>query len=151
MRVTKITIGRLYNLGSYEHVRYEICVEVTEGHSAEAAIIGLEKIMDGLKPESKSCTKDRAALARERRRIADMRDQLAQHGEEEFARRHGYYTGTAANYISRCEASLFEETQKRDAWEKRATKARALLNDLGGAAVWKDAKLGWEQDYDEDP
>lgn len=30
MNVTKITIGRLFNLGSYEHVRYELTVEIRE-------------------------------------------------------------------------------------------------------------------------
>ena len=31
MKITKITVGRLHNLGNYEHVRYELTVEVPEG------------------------------------------------------------------------------------------------------------------------
>ena len=150
-QVTKITIARLYNLGSYEHERYEICVEVPDGQSAAEAMIGVKKIMQGLAPASKSCTKDRAELARERRRIADMRDKLTELGEEEFRRRHGFYEGTATEYIGRCEQRLLEDTLKRDKWELRAEKARKLLDDLGGAAVWKDAKLDWENDYDDQP
>jgi hypothetical protein len=41
MNITKITIGRLYNLGSYEHVRYELTAEVPQGESPATAIIGM--------------------------------------------------------------------------------------------------------------
>ena len=42
--------------------------------------------------------------------------------------------------------SLAESVAKRDAWEARSAKARKLLEDLGGAANWKDAKLEWDND-----
>ena len=43
MNITKITIGRLYNLGNYEHVRHDLTVEVKDGESAATAITGMEK------------------------------------------------------------------------------------------------------------
>lgn len=43
-----------------------------------------------------------------------------------------------------------EETHKRDAALARAARARKMFDDLGGAAAWKDAKLDWDSDYEDD-
>lgn len=142
MRATKLTVARLYNLGSYEHVRYEISVEVAEGESAATALIGLERILGALNP--KSSTKSREELKREQENIDYMNEQLGLHGPEEFTYKHGHFEGTPQEYIERCTKSHLENVAKRDKWEARAAKARQLLEDLGGAANWKDAKLEWD-------
>lgn len=145
MNVSRITIGRLYNLGSYEHVRYELTVDVKEGESPGTAILGMEKILSALSP--KTCTHSRDELLRDRRRINEMRRCLAEDGHDEFKRINGYHiVGTPEEYIQRCEESHAENVAKRDAWEARSEKARKMLEDLGGAANWKDAKLEWEDD-----
>lgn len=149
MNVTKITIGRLYNLGSYEHIRYELTAEVPAGESPATALLGLEKILAGLSP--KTHTHTREELRREGLRIEELRSSLkATTDENEFRRKHGHFVGTPEEYVSRCEQWHFENVKNRDAWERRSAKARKLLEDLGGAANWKDAKLNWENDSDFD-
>lgn len=86
-----MTIGRLYNLGSYEHVRYELTAE-------------------------------------------------------EFRRRNGHFEGTPEEYVQRCKEMHGQNVAERNAWEERSAKARKMMDDLGGAAKWRDAKLDWE-DY----
>lgn len=148
MNITKITIGRLYNLGSYEHVRYELTAEVPDGESAATALLGLERIITALSP--KTSTHSRPELEREHNRIEEMRHQLAGKGEDEFRRIHGHFVGTPSEYIDRCAQSYSESVARRDAWEARSEKARKLLDDLGGAANWRDAKLDWQSGDDFD-
>jgi hypothetical protein len=144
MRVSKITIGRLYNLGSYEHVRYEISVEVPEGESADAAFKGLAKILNGLKPLSKLGIKSQEELERSAAEIERMRTMPV----VDWERQYGHCKGTAMEVIERYQKAHDEEQAKTDAARERFDKARDLLDDLGGAAVWKDAKLDWDNDND---
>ena len=144
MKTTKITIGRLYNLGSYEHVRYEISVEVNPGESACDALTGLEKIMEALKPERACMVSTKFELDHENSRIIEMRKLLSKEGAEVFIRRHGFFEGTPQEYIERCELGYAENVSKRSQYETRARAARQLLDSLGGAAKWKDAKLDWD-------
>ena len=105
MQITKITIGRLYNLGSYEHVRYELTAEVPAGESAATAIIGMEKLMSALSP--KTSTHSRDELDREKRGVDEMHRLLSDDGPEEF----GTTTSLAHRftfYISEPEASPLE-------------------------------------------
>ncbi len=150
MNITKITIGRLYNLGSYEHVRYELTAEVPQGESAATAIIGLEKILTALSP--KNSTHSRDELDRQKRQLEAMHRKLSDEGPDEFRRYYGHeFVGTPEEYIARCEESHAQDVAAREAWEARSAKARKLLDDLGGAANFKDAKLDWEcsNDFDD--
>lgn len=141
MNVTKITIGRLFNLGSYEHVRYEIAVEIADGESPATALIGLEKILEALNPRCPCQSKDE--IKRSRFRLSTM-EQL---DDEQFERQHGGYTGTRSEYTERIRQGIVDEEAKLKVWQDRHSKARKLLEDLGGAANWKDAKLDWEDDF----
>jgi hypothetical protein len=96
MKITKITIGRLYNLGSYEHVRYEISVEVPEGESSATALIGLEKVVTALSP--KTHTHSRDELRREAIRLEIMGKELAL-TEDEFRRKNGFFEGSPLDYL----------------------------------------------------
>ncbi len=146
MNVTKITVGRLYNLGSYEHVRYEIAVEIQEGQSAAVAIRGIEKILTGLAPISKQGIKEPSELRRMAKEVENMKTMpLA-----DWQRHYGHCEGTAEQVIDRYQKALEEESLKTHAAMKRAAMSRELLDQLGGAAVWKDAKLDWEDDYNDD-
>ena len=146
MKVSKITIGRLYNLGSYEHVRYEISVEMTEGESPATAMIGLEKIIAALSP--KTHTHSRDELNRELLTVTELGKHLNEMSEEEFRRRHGFFEGSPVDYWKRCEQGYLQNVSQRVAWEQRSSKARKLLEDLGGAANWKDSKMDWEDNDD---
>lgn len=148
MPVTKITIGRLYNLGSYEHIRYEIAAEVPEGESAEKMLTNLEKIITALAPESKQCVKTRGELDRDEFRIKELGEHLITLDEDEFKRKHGHFVGSPAEYCERVVRGHKEEVAKREAYETRSKAAREMLNALGGEAKWKDAKLDWETQDD---
>lgn len=147
-KISRIGIGRLYNLGSYEHVRYEITVDVADGESASRVLVGLERILSALKPTA--AVSSETEIAHEERRLAHMRELLAK-GEEAFRQEHTFFVGTPEEYIGRCQDSLIQNIKKREEWKERSRKARELLDDLGGAAEWKDAKQYWDDDdYDDD-
>ena len=146
MKISKITVARLFNLGSYEHVRYELTVDVSEKESTSAALIGLERILNCLSPNTH--TKTRAELKRSQQYLLDMLALLRKEGAEEFRRRHGHFEGTPKEYIKRCTKNYLDGVRARIAWECKQEKARKMLDDLGGAAKWTDAKLTWEDDND---
>lgn len=148
-RITKITIGRLYNLGNYEHVRYDLTAEVAPGESARKALIGLEKIVMALAPEKQACVHTRGELEREINRVAEMRKRLKELGADEFRRREGHLEGTPLEYIRRCQQTVAENQKRRGDYERRCAKAREYLDAIGGAEKWKDAKLDW-QDFNDD-
>lgn len=144
MHVSKITIGRLFNLGNYEHVRYEVTVEVPAGESATQAATAVEAILENLKPLKTQCIETEAEIARARRQLEEMRTMPA----VEWERRLGHHSGTPSEIIQRHEQDLAERITKREAAMSRAAMARKLLDDLGGAAQWKDAKPDWQDDAD---
>jgi hypothetical protein len=139
MNITRITIGRLYNLGNYEHVRYDLTVDLQDGDSASVAVVGMEKILAGLKPDR--VTKSKAYIDREQRII----DEAKMMPLAEFERRHGNPVGGPAEYIKRLEDSLAFSKAERAKADQKCAKARSLFDDLAGASQWKDAKLDWDQ------
>jgi len=144
MNISKITIGRLYNLGSYEHVRYELTAEIQQGESASDCVVGMEKILAGLAPLKNACINTEPEIAHKTKEIQDMKTMPV----VDWQRRYGRCTGTAAEVIARYEESLREEIEKREKALARAKRARQLFDDLGGASKWKDAKLDWQDDDD---
>jgi hypothetical protein len=145
MKITKITIGRLFNLGNYEHVRYELTVEVGELESAAAAVRGMEAILSGLKPLRNDCLTSASDLQRKAEEIERMKTMPA----VEWERNYGHCKGTPTEVIERYQKALEEAAVKTHSAVERARTARQLFDDLGGAAQWKDAKLDWS-DYDSD-
>lgn len=146
MNITKITIGRLYNLGNYEHIRYDLTVEVKEGDSAEKAILALEAIIAGLAPMSRLGVKTQLELDRQKKEVEEMQTMpLA-----DWQRRYGHCTGNIADVIARYRASYEEEKAKTQAAELHARKARAMFDRLSGAAEWRDGKRDWDDYCEED-
>jgi len=144
MKITRITIGRLHNLGNYEHIRYELTAEVADGEAPTVAMIGMERILEALNPKCPHSTK--GEIQRERIKLETAHDMT----NEEFACSFGHegisYKGTRAEYMGRMAVALIDEETKRTLWDARQAKARKLLEDLGGAANWKDHKLDWEDE-----
>lgn len=141
MRITKITIGRLYNLGNYEHVRYELTAEIAEGESAATAVTGLAKILNGIRPLKGVKTEREITLAREHI------ETLKSLNEEDWLREHRYSVGTREEVIARYQQSLDEDIERRAKSIARQKQAQKFFDDLGGAAEWKDAKHDWSEDY----
>ena len=147
--VTRVTIARLFNLGSYEHVRYEITVDIhPEELSASSTLIGLEKIMEALAPESKWVCLTEGELEREEHRVKELQEKLATLSEEEFKHKYGWFEGTGAEYVERCAEMHGENIKRRRKAVERAKTARMLLDNLGGASQWKDCKMDWQDELD---
>ena len=143
--ITKITIGRLYNLGSYEHVRYELTAEVAEGESAFQVLSGMERILNALSPKKPPGVDSGSDLERKKFELKRMKA-LSQ---DDWNNQYAHFTkGTRAEVIQRLEEAYQEAKNNAHDWVLRCEKARELLEDLGGAAAWKDSKMDWE-DYEE--
>jgi len=136
-RVTNITIGRLFNLGNYEHVRYELTVELQPGESAAETLAGLENVMNALDPKPPGNVADSAGLFRSRQYIEQAKEESEEHIQ--------LYHGTdKATHLAKLEKEHEEMRVRSLAWFERRDKARQLLDDLGGASKWVDDKINWE-------
>ncbi|MDE2097624.1 MAG: hypothetical protein KGL39_10285 [Patescibacteria group bacterium] len=132
--ITRITIGRLYNLGSYEHERFEISAEVPKGASAAKTMLGLEKLIAALNPK---CPIDRSNLRHNKMRLEMTDEQKARSFGEDWKRQ----CAALKVEVAKCEKALA-------AWQRAQETARKLFDDLGGASKWKDAKMDWDNDDD---
>lgn len=140
MKISKITAARLYNLGNYEHVRYELTVEVPPGESAAVAINGMENILAGLRPLKSQPIESMAELQRRSDEIMAMKAMSPEAWEAEY----GYLSGTQSEVIAKRESSLIEDMTKLDRAKARASDARRLFDDLGGAARVTNFKQDWD-------
>lgn len=129
-RVTNITIGRLYNLGSYEHVRYELAVEVPPGASAAKTIASMKDVLERLKPFRLSMSEEYYAHQNE-----TFREALKKEPNRENA-------ASLREQIKQNTRALKEYAAAR----KRIHKAENDLDRLGGNLAYKDAKLDWDND-----
>lgn len=121
-RVSKITVGRLHNLGNYEHVRYEIAVDVPEGASATQVLANVERVLAGLDPKPPVSDYDL-------QRAAEVLAKPVQDWPEwEQSNLQAYQ-----NYI-----------EKDAEWKAEQQLARLALDDIGGTRIYTDAKDKWE-------
>lgn len=127
-RVSRITIGRLYNLGNYEHIRYELSVDVPEGTKPSKAFIGAMRVLRAANPKP-PCS----AWELERARIAVAKDGKDR-SEDEKANLKLYQERVAAHEL----------------WRKQREAALTLLDTMGGTKEHRDAKHDWtwgDEDY----
>lgn len=136
MNVSKITIGRLFNLGNYEHIRYEIAVDV-KADEAATALAGLERILEALNPKKPIWYLTPAAAASAKKRIQDLREMT----DEEVRKRHGQ---SKYSLLVKWHKQWSEQASKTHRWDIREKHARQMLDDLGGAAKYVDAKENWD-------
>jgi len=136
MQISKITIGRLFNLGNYEHVRYEITVDVAVDEAA-TALTGLERILDALNPKKPNWYLTPAGAASAEERIKQLRELT----DEEVRKRHGQ---SKYSLIFKWTKQLIEAQNKSNCWNINQQNARQALDDLGGACVYVDAKETWD-------
>jgi hypothetical protein len=134
-KITKITIARLYNLGNYEHERFEIEVAVPEGASAARAMVAVERILSELNPK---CPVDVSAMMEADRRFK-WSDEDWQRSRWEPS-----WQQAKADNAQKLKELTFEYTQ----WKQRQARVRRLLDDLGTASHYRDAKQNWEDDHD---
>ncbi len=124
-RVSKITVGRLHNLGNYEHVRYEIAVEIPEGASATAVLADIENVLGDLDPK--------------------------QPVEDHNLRRAQEVLKKPASELSEHELSNIpahrNTVEKYESWRKGQQAARAHLDAIGGSVAYVDAKDTWDDEH----
>jgi hypothetical protein len=121
-RIVQVEVSVLYNLGNYSNVRYSLAAEVPKGGSARQTLHDLKHILTMLKPvhEPDSADQLERVLAKpEEDRSAYEKEHL-----REWAETVGKYKGRLT---------------LRD-------QALRLLDELGGASEFRDAKAEWESD-----
>lgn len=144
-KIERITIGRLYNLGNYEHIRYELTATVHDGQSASTIVRGMENILVGLAPLKG--IREEQELENAAVRIEALRNMTPEAYAESEMQGYGQKEGRIEK-IDRLQNQLTEERKKRDRALARQAKCRQLFDDLGGASEWKDAKQNWQDDDD---
>ena len=122
--VARVTIGRLYNLGDYEHVRYEIAVDVGQDSDAGAVLSELDELLADLKPvQVDHWLKRRLKLVAR----ADAGEDLDEHDLHNLA--------GAREAVSEHNAKL-----------ARRESAAQRLSELGGRSEHRDAKEDWDEE-----
>jgi hypothetical protein len=119
--ISRITVGRLYNLGNYEHVRYELTVDVPAGVKPSHALTQVMRVLKAADPKPPCSNYELRtaweALAKDPAKLSEYdRDNL-----ETFKARVDRY----------------------DAWLGLKAKALNLLDQMGGSKVHTDAKEAW--------
>lgn len=124
-RISRLTIGRLHNLGSYEHIRYEVTVEIAPDDDPSRVLRTVENILNDLQ---------------------------AKHGISSFDLKRAKEVITKpASELSEIEKSNLELYKRRvrlyeDATRRREA-AREALATLSYTSEYRDAKTEWEDDY----
>lgn len=133
-RISRITVARLYNLGNYEHVRYELTVDVAEGDSAATALKNITAILHAMSPKPPV-------------EPFAYQSALARLNAPEKAKDHFIYIKDEDNRAEAIKAQADEDREivtKMGAFSLQRKKAIEALDDLGGTTVYKDDKLNWE-------
>jgi hypothetical protein len=150
MKVSKITVSRLYNLGNYEHVRYELSSDVTEQESASQAFMNMVGILAAMKPvkfprgEASEADYVRGLLAEPEKNFAqqDFCDQPVLDPETGKVKIDEEALERAKERLAEYEKAIAEY----NAHITKREKAIAALDDLGGTTIQTDAKRNWNND-----
>lgn len=127
-RITRISIGRVHNLGNYENVRYEVQVDVAEGENVTQLMTNLENILEEIRAVSSVSEWD---YERAKEKLAKPASELS----ESELQNLDIYKKRVADYES---------------VNARRQKAKNALNSLGGNEVYRDAKTDWIENYPDD-
>jgi hypothetical protein len=125
-RIVQVEVSALYNLGNYSNVRYSLSAEVPKGGSARQTLYDIRHILGMLKPvREPDCadTLERVLAKPEEDRSAYEKEHL-----QEWAETVGKFKGR----------------------QDRRERALRLLDELGGASEFRDAKETWG-DPDDSP
>lgn len=150
MKVSKITLARLYNLGNYEHARLEISIDIGESDSPKDAIRKLNSVLTAANPKRPAGVQDVDGIERDIARLERLKAALA-YDVEAFKREAGHFVGTPSEYIERLESELIEAKKAREEWLASRKQALAELDALNGVCETVQAKRNWDyEDYDEE-
>ena len=120
-RVSFVSVSRLYNLGNYQNVKYELAAEIAKGESPSETLIKLTEVILALRPISPP---DHALVSLK----AARKKKLSERSEYE-----------KENFSSWLEAER-DYRQKIDARRN----AVLALDLMGGSSVSTDHKQNWD-------
>jgi hypothetical protein len=126
-RITHVEIARLHNLGNYEHIRYQVKVELPLGTSPASVVGELEQVLADLEPKCPWSTWD----------LAHAQKLLQQAEPDE---------GTTAEDHARRRDAARDKLARYAEWRLQRDAALAKLDQFGGLAVHTDAKDRWDGD-----
>lgn len=106
-QVSRITVARLFNTGNYEHVRYEISVDLSAGADPGKALTELEETIESLNPGRYSETLE---VMEARRKLAKPVSELPE-----------WEIGNIPIYKKRVEEAEATQERKRLARERLST------------------------------
>ena len=124
-KISKITASRLFNLGNYEHVRFEISVDLEEKDSPARLLRELEETLESLNPHNP---------------VSDWELSRAKAKVAEFIERPD---PTDADVLS---SRYLETVRKHNLFERRRKEAFQRLDALGGTETFTDHKEKWTDD-----
>lgn len=126
--ISRITIGRLYNLGNYEHVRYELTADIPAGVKPAAVLVNVLKIIRAVDPKPPS-SKYELARALEIVAKVEASTEIPEHEKDNL--------------------NLYRDRIRIHAnWKANREKALEALDRFGGTEKLTDAKLSWGDDDD---
>jgi hypothetical protein len=127
-RISRVTLGRLHNLGNYEHVRYEVTVDLPPGTSPAKVIAELEDTLNKLQPKRRYdpwTVANAMKMLRELETAGGVRDEADE-------RNWAHWT---------------EIVKIHEAQQAQHQEALAAFDQFGGTKVFTDAKENWDEGY----
>lgn len=121
-KITSISVSRLYNLGNYQNIKYDLTATIGPSESSEATFRSLHWILQKLKPLREP----------ECKRSYEEAIKLTQEKQSEYQRAH-----------------VKEWAEEMAAWtlaKHHRSEAVRLLDDLGGTSTYTDHKASWDDD-----
>lgn len=128
-RVSRLSVGRLCNLGNYEHIRYEVTVDIPEGVDVTKTLMTVEKALNTLAQPAPG-RNGYPTVAYAKAQLAKPISELQPAHEQENL---GAYRRLVEAY---------------EAWTKRQDYARAVLGDFSLSSEFTDHKQYWDEDGD---
>lgn len=135
-RISRITIARLHNLGNYEHVRYEVTVELPPGTSPASVLHTLDRLVAELEPRG-PYSKSEVYLAQ--RKVSQPEPKLTDFSD----------WGSPTERLDEALRERHRAVQllkHYDEWRQRRDAAQRRFDEFGGTRVYTDAKDRWDDE-----
>jgi len=144
-RITRITLGRLHNLGNYEHVRYEVTVELPPGTSPSSVARELEDTLNDLEPK---CPVGQYELREAMKLVAQPEPTLRPRAAHDYDE----HWGDTPQQVLERELNAREAARRliarHEEWRKTREAALQRFDQFGGSSLWTDAKGKWDDGDD---
>lgn len=122
--IKTVTLSRLHNLGNYEHIKYEVTVDVN-GEPPGLVISVLEQALADLQAKSPHSEWDLRRAKEALEKPASELDEHDLHNLDLYKRR----------------------LKEHEEIQQRRNKARNTLNNLGLSSEYTDAKENWDDQF----